>query len=207
MHKGVIILCEADDREQARARVEAFLENYGEGNVRDRYAIGGRRTGLLSTLSDKFMEEAQKIFKIKEPREDWFVSMQLVKECQPELQELWEKMGGEWPNPHSDHYKLPEEWGLYDIMPLKDCVKIVKNFIGDVEGREKEARDRMIKAKKEEKKKNMGSMSGYYADKYSKIMYRDFSFESNVYDIEAYTGEEIPENTDNMWAVVVDMHN
>ena len=70
MHKGVIILCEADDREQARARVEAFLENYGEGNVRDRYAIGGRRTGLLSTLSDKFMEEAQKIFKIKEPRED-----------------------------------------------------------------------------------------------------------------------------------------
>jgi len=47
MHKGVILIVKADDKDEAQTRAEEFLEQYGDGDVWDWYAFGGRWTGLL----------------------------------------------------------------------------------------------------------------------------------------------------------------
>ena len=48
MHKGVIILVEAEDRQDAMNKVEDFLEPYGDGDVWDWYSIGNRWHNTLA---------------------------------------------------------------------------------------------------------------------------------------------------------------
>lgn len=51
MHKGVILLTKAKNREEAKAKAEEFLEPYGDGDVWDWYVIGGRWSGTLDNYS------------------------------------------------------------------------------------------------------------------------------------------------------------
>ena len=48
MHKGVILLTKASDKEEALDSVREFLENYGDGDVWDWYQIGGRWSNTLA---------------------------------------------------------------------------------------------------------------------------------------------------------------
>ena len=60
MHKGVILLTKASDRDEAVSQVESFLENYGDGDVWDWYVIGGRWSGTLNTKAKEFFVAAEK---------------------------------------------------------------------------------------------------------------------------------------------------
>ena len=48
MHKGVILLVKADNKEDAIDKVTEFLEPYGDGDVWDWYSIGNRWHNLLA---------------------------------------------------------------------------------------------------------------------------------------------------------------
>ena len=52
-------------------------------------------------------------------------------------------------------------------------------------------------------------MSGYYAKRYAEAKYDEFSFDSNVYDIDNQTNnpEEALKQPEQYFAVMVDMHN
>lgn len=50
-------------------------------------------------------------------------------------------------------------------------------------------------------------MPAYYAGLYKDAEYNNFCFESNVYDATEQVGEEIPENIEGYFAIMVDMHN
>jgi hypothetical protein len=50
-------------------------------------------------------------------------------------------------------------------------------------------------------------MSGYYASKYNKLSNGYFCFDTNVYNATTEEAETIPDDVEEYWAVMVDMHN
>jgi hypothetical protein len=81
MHKGVICLTKATDKEDAISNVESFLESYGDGKVWDWYEIGGRWGGTLGSNGDSILlTECVAIV------EEW------KQDLEAEADELWDKM-------------------------------------------------------------------------------------------------------------------
>ena len=204
MHKGVIILTQANSKEEALGNVENFLESY-EGEVWDWYQIGGRWNNTLAP-KDKlnlFNEQANLILVRNE--QGW-LSQQEIDDKQEQLQKIWEKCGLEGLNPYCDHYKLSSEGNTYDIVPLANCIDIVKEWCKDLEKEKEELWDKLLEAKE---KANAGEYdsTGYYAELYKNAQYENFSFESNVFNAAEYIAEEVPEDIENYYAVMVDLHN
>lgn len=164
MHKGVILLVKASDKEEALSEVESFLEPYGEGFVWDWYQIGGRWN---NTLAPK------------------------------------DKQGN---NNYCDHYSLPEYGNVYDIVPLKDCIDVVKEWCKDLDKEREELWDKLVQAK-EEAKEGKWDSTGYLAGQYRDAHYGNFCFDSNVYNVTEGLAEDIPDNIEEYFAVMVDMHN
>lgn len=63
MHKGVILLVEAEDSSGAIDKVNEFMERYGEGDVWDWFVIGGRWSGLLNNKRASFKSLPEKNFR------------------------------------------------------------------------------------------------------------------------------------------------
>lgn len=209
MHKGVILLMKADNKEDALSQANTFMndDGRGDGNVRDRYVVGWRWNSILNPKHDEFTEKAKEILK---PDTHWYITQNLVDSNQDNLQKLWEDMWQAGPNPYSNHYALPNDGWLYDIMELKDCIDVVKEWVWDLEKEAQENWDRMIKEKENEMsqdKPSYATMSAYYAWKYRDAKYWNFCFESNVYNIEESEAEKIPEDITWYRAVMIDMHN
>lgn len=214
MHKGVIILTKAENKVEAISNVEEFLEPYGDGQVWDWYQVGGRWSNTLAPKHDEFKKWANKFLlekqKISRPEieGDW-LTQDTVDKNQKELQEKWIALGMIGRNPFSDHYSLPNEGADYDALPLKDCIDIVKNWCQSLEEVKEEYFEKVVEERKKEKEtENTGwPMSAYYAKRYAEAAYGDFCFDTSVYDATTGEAETIPENIEEYWAVMIDMHN
>lgn len=210
MHKGVILLTKADSKEDAISNVNSFLEQYGDGRVWDWYQIGGRWSNTLAPkkLLKKWQKKADSVL----VRENGMLYTSEIKNKADILQSMWEELGLEGKNPHFDHYSLGTEGGGYDAVSLGSCIDTVKEWIIDLGEKAEEYYKLMTKEKRKEnilKKKGEPSptMSGYYAELYKDSLYGNFSFDSNVYNIDDYEAERLPDNINGWWAVMVDMHN
>lgn len=203
MHKAVILLVKAENKESTVEQAHSFMEPYGESKVWDWYKIGGRWSGELAPMYKEFIEKSKDILK---PEKEGFLSTQEVNSKQPELQVLWEQLKGLGPNPYSDHYKLPDEGGEYDVMPLSECLEIVKEWWQDPvkEGlKQLEEAKRWLKPKNE---KDDYNMYGYCLREASNLFQQHFSFDTNVYNTETFDFS-IPEDPSGFFAVMIDMHN
>lgn len=206
MHKGVILLAKASDRDEAMDKVQEFMVQYGDGDVWDWYVIGGRWSGTLNTKSKEFSLAAEKHFKQAYPENEHpFLTNSMVQEQSTALEEIWSSIGGVGLNPYSrDNYA--NEGSDDDAIPLNDCVDVVKEWARDLDAEAELAWNKMLEAKKEG---TPHDMSAYYAKRYAEAKYDEFCFDSNVYDIEEYTNDPAHalENADQYFAVMVDMHN
>ena len=209
MHKGVILLVKADSKEDALIQVTDFMESYGEGDVWDWYSIGGRWNNSLAPkdLLDQFKIKVDNEILIKQEGSSW-ISQQQVDENQELLQKAWEECGLEGLNSYCDHYSLPEDGNIYDIVPLISCLETVKDWTKDLNKEKEEYWNKMLEAK-EKAKEGEYDMSGYYAGRYKDLQYGNFCFESNVYNVETGKAESLPKEEEivDYYAVMVDMHN
>lgn len=208
MHKGVLLLTKAGDREEAISKVEEFLSEHGDGKVWDWYVIGGRWSGTLNSKSKEFFQKVDVLFKEHYKDDSKFVSTSMVSEQADKIKAIWTEMGGEGENPYiRSSY---ESMGYPDdCLPLSECIEVVERWVVDLKEKADEHWTKMLKAKEDEKGQEYGTLSAYYARLYADYMYDSFSFESNVYDIEEYTNSPkgAIEEADKYFAVVVDMHN
>lgn len=209
MHKGVICLTQAADKDEAISNVESFLEQYGDGDVWDWYVIGGRWSGTLNVKAKEFFEKAKELFKTAYPNNKHdFLTQNMVNEQAIPLQKIWEDMGQTSKNPYSrDQYQ--DVTGDDDAVQLSDCIEVVNDWTKDMNAEAEEMWGKMIEARENEKENPTDTMSAYYAGLYRDLKYDSFSFESNVYDIVNYTNnpEEALKEPEKWFAVMVDMHN
>ena len=206
MHKGVILLVKSTDREEILSEVEKFMEPYGDGNVWDWYRIGGRWNNTLAPKDklEKFQKKCDEI--LVKDEEHGFLSQKEVDNKQDLLQKAWEEVGLEGENSYCNHYNLPHEGNIYDIVKLTDCIETVKSWCRDLEREKVDIWEKMVDAK-EKADKGEYDMSGYFAGQYKDAQYGSFCFESNVYNISEWKAEKIPDNIDEYYAIMVDMHN
>jgi len=203
MHKGVILIVEARASEDAISSARDFLEGY-QDTVWDWYVVGGRWSCSLAPMSKEFFDKAKAIL----PQKQGGFSLQRdIDAKQEDFETLWRSLGGEGPNPYSNHYELPENGGPYDCMPLSECIGIVKEWqqiIPDVAQQELEKAKRWL-IEGGSDRDNWG-MYGYCLKKAGNLFQQDFCFDCNVFNIDGYD-YSIPEETNGYYAVVVDMHN
>jgi len=207
MHKGVILLVKADDRDDAISQANDFLEPYGDGDVWDWFVIGGRWSGNLNTLSKTFYEKAKVLFEQAYPNEDSpFLSTKMVEEQEQNLHEIWNSIGGKGQNPYSRSSYVSDGFED-DCIPLTDCVPVIQDWKKDMVAEAETTWNKMIAAKSDSADKY--DMSAYYAGVYRDLKYDSFSFESNVYDVVNRTNNPSTalENPEQWWAVQIDMHN
>ena len=209
MHKGVILLVKAENKEDALEQVENFMEPYGNGLVWDWYQIGGRWNNTLAPkdLIDQYNIIVDNQILIKED-ELPFISQRQVDNNQERLQKEWENLGLKGKNSYCNHYQLSDEGNYYDVVKLEDCLETVKEWVKDLDKEKENCWNEMMQAK-EDAKQGKYDMSGYYAGIYKNLDYGEFSFESNVFDITKNEAEEIPDEAEikDYFAVMVDMHN
>ena len=205
MHKGVILLVEASDKEEALNEVESFLEPYGEGFVWDWYQIGGRWNNTLAP-KDKLDMFKEKCDSILSKNEHGWLTQNEIDSKQELLQKAWEECGLEGNNNYCNHYNLPEDGNVYDIVPLKDCIDVVKEWCKDLDKEREELWNKLVQAK-EESKEGKWDSTGYLAGQYRDAQYGNFCFDSNVYNVTEELAEDIPDNIEEYFAVMVDMHN
>ena len=211
MHKGVICLTKATDKDEAISNVESFLEQYGNGDVWDWYVIGGRWSGLLNPKHNLFQEKAEKHFKAAYPeKEHPFLTQNMVEEQSAALDTIWAEIGGTGKHPYQrDSYA--NGGADDDSVPMSTCLEIINEWKTDMRAEAEKHFEKMLEAREKEKGNDskFNTMSAYYAGLYKDCLYDNFSFESNVYNIDEGTNDVTSalENPDKYYAVVVDMHN
>jgi hypothetical protein len=209
MHKGIIILTKASDRDEAKSNVEEFLEGFGNGDVWDWYSIGGRWNNLLAPkdIVKKFTEWVHE----KYPVTKGYYSIKDIEETEAKqiIQNKWEELGLRSKNPYWDSYgfSLTDLEDDYNILPLSECVDMVREWCKDSKKEAEEYFEKLVEERAKEKIEGMGTMSAYYAGLYKDAVYDNFCFETNVYDASESVGETIPEDIKEYWAVVIDIHN
>jgi len=205
MHKGIILLVKANNKTETLHKAKEFLDRYKD-DVWDWYMVGGRWSQTLSPMYKEFMEEA-KSFII--PNEHGFTTQSTIDSLQTQFIELWESLGGEGNHPYSDHYSLPEEGEIFDIVPLSNCTTIVQEWnqtLDDAKKAEMEAKDWLQKEKEDGTKYDNWYMYGYCLQKASNLYKQNFSFDTNVFNIKE-CNYSIPEDIENYFAIMIDIHN
>jgi len=205
MHKGVILLTKASDKDEAIENANTFLEDYGDGDVWDWYVIGGRWSGTLNPKSSEFFLKAEAHFKRMYPDMGEFLSTKMVQEQAQALEIIWEEIGGEGSNPYA-RSSYDRDGDDDDALPLSNCLRVVTEWSKDMDAEAETFWTKMVEAKGTGEKHDM---SAYYANRYAECKYDEFCFESNVYDIDEQTNNPSTalENADQYFAVMVDMHN
>lgn len=211
MHKGVIILTEAQDKWEAESNVESFLEPYGDGRVWDYYVIGGGWHNALAPA--KLVKEFDKW--VKEEYKDVFnengmynVSDLENDKVREHIQNKWESLGLRGKNIYYSAYgfDVTDTDADYNIVPLKDCLDIVKDWSKDLKVEKTKLWNELLEAK-EKADNGKWDMTAYLAGQYKDVCYGNFCFDSNVFNATTYDAEQIPSNINDYYAVMVDMHN
>jgi hypothetical protein len=212
MHKGVILLTNATDREDAVSNVYSFMEGYKD-QVYDWYVIGGRWSGTLNINTKLFFEKANEILNETYPNDklvkEGLYTSQMMEENKATFQKIWEDMGEMTVNPHCRNQYSDTAYPD-DVLPLSQCIDIVKEWTKDMNEKADEYWEKMVKERESEVGENKRStMSAYYAGIYKNCKYDDFSDESNVFDTDSLTNnpEKALKNPDSYYAVMIDMHN
>jgi len=208
MHKGVILLTKADTVSEAQNNVENFLESYGESRVWDWYVIGGRWSGSLNKLHKQFSELAEE--RVPGDMGEFGRSSKNVEENSGQWETIWEEIGGEGEHPFNrDSYKSAEYTD--DIIPLKNCIDIVKEWEIDRYAKGDEEYKAMVKAYTEKPNpkhpNSHKSTAAYHANIFHNFIWDSFSFDSNTYDVEEWTNDVPEKDIEKYWAVMIDMHN
>ena len=206
MHKWVILLVRAEDKNEAKNEAKNFMNDY-HMQVQDRYELWGRRTGLLSKMKHNFEAEATKFLDNQKPQASWHYSKDLVTENFIPLQKIWAKLGGKKHHPRAATWN--EMVKFEDIVPLVECIDEVRNYCRDPKTLAQEYWDNMIREKKQETAhiKRPVTMSGYYAIIYGEVINGYFNTETDVYDCDYWSAWHIPEDMKDMRAIVIDMHH
>ena len=199
MHKGLILLTKAEDREDAQSKADEFMEGYGEGRVWDWYVIGGRWSGSLNENDMKFNVLVKEKYPIEEGHFGY--TDRFIKENREGLQELWESLGETSTNPYTrDQYN--HEGAEDDIKPLNECLVVVKDWQKGHEDELKRCEEQIA----EYHKRNDRGMEGHLLVTKGNLMAEYFCFETSVYNIDEYD-YRLPEDTNGWYAVMIDMHN
>ena len=98
-----------------------------------------------------------------------------------------------------DWYEIGGRWdkllGNSNIMKLSKCLDIVKDYKKDLQKEIEEAWNTLLESK-----------NGYHAKRYAYLKAGDFYNDSDVFNITTGEAEEIPEDIDKYYAVIVDIH-
>jgi len=160
---------------------------------------------LLTKANDSKIEALENVRKFLRGYEndvwDWYAIGGRWNNHLAPLQAAWRALGMAGQHPYCDHYHLPEDGNVYDVMPLKDCLSFVSSWVQDP----KKVEEKLNHDK--EYWKDDPSMLEYLDGLYLSYKDGEFSFESNVYNIDTGEAESLPKNITNYWAVMVDMHN
>jgi hypothetical protein len=208
MHKGIILLVKTTDREKAISKAKEFLAPYHD-DVWDWYAIGGRWTQTLCPFAKAFQEKAKKIIN---PNDEAFIGQSIVDQNQDTLQAIWKEMGGKDLNPHCNHYHISDNGQAYDVLPLCECIEIVKKWqqtIDDAKKVELSAKEWLAEGGRKDKDNNPCDdwrMYAYILKNAANLYQQNFFFECNVFNTEKYD-YSIPEDVENYFAVMIDIHN
>jgi len=214
MHKGVILLVKAEDRDDALDKVNDFMEPYGEGDVWDWFSIGNRWHNTLAP-KDKVETFTKKVNELYPQTKGSYATNDIENETvRPIIQAEWEKLGLRGKNPFWSSYgfDVKDSEEDYNVVPLSDCIDTVKDWVRDVEKVAEEEFAELVKAREETKEKKakgekVWDMSAYHASRYKDAIYNNFCFDSNVFDVTEEAGEKLPEDIKGYWAIMIDMHN
>jgi hypothetical protein len=207
MHKGIILLIKSTNKAGALTETRDFLKE--NGDVWDWYQIGGRWSGTLSPFTKSFYEKAKEILS---PDKDEFILQSVVDAKQNELQQLWQSLGAEGPNPYSDHYHMDNDGNPYDVVPLNTCLPIVQEWQQTIEDahEEKEKANRWLAIgggkDKDGNPYDDWNMYGYCLKKVANLYQQNFFFDCNIFNTETYN-YSIPEDIENYYAVMIDIHD
>jgi|SRR6185312_508177 len=212
MHKGVILLVKATNREDAIGKVNTFMEPYGNGDVWDWFAIGNRWHNALAP-TDKVKSFEEKAFKLyPQLKGAYAVNDVENSKDRPIIQQLWKDAGLKGVNPYFSSYGFDVEDSEedYNVVPLAECMDTVKTWCLNRAKKAQEYWDKMLESKEKESAKKseyLGGMSATYAGWYKTVCDGYFSFQCNVFNIDEEESETVPEDATGYYAVMVDMHN
>lgn len=200
MHKGVILLVKASNRNEAKGKAETFLSQHDQENgtgVWDWYVIGGRWTGTLTGYdpeADPANNEKCDTCGGTGKRTDE------VAEANPSLKERCNGCGGK-----GHRVKWPTEWKPHagDITRASDpkAAEKIKEWSDGWAGGVREQLTQSRKAFKGQK-----SMQEYLRRKERELRDDVFQFDSNVFDVDRNTNVP-PADLSGYWAVMIDMHS
>jgi len=213
MHKGIIILTKAGDKSEATTNVNSFLDEGGE-QIFDWYVIGGRWTGVLDKYDPEEDERNYETCLIcggTGLRND-----DLGKEHRSKDPD-YKCNGCATYNNETKQYEYGKfgkgrrlKWSLEphanNVMLLAKCIDVVREWSQDpiIDGML--GVNKAVEWLNGERGKNDYRMYGYALHCASLLLRQSFSPECNVYNIESFDFS-IPENIDDYYAVMVDIHH
>lgn len=180
-HKGLIILTQAESREEALENAVQFLD---QNDVN--YVIGGRWSGTLNPKTKEFYEETKKHFDQVYP-DLKLLTHNVIKDEKETLDKIWNDLGQTTINPYLRQISFFDTTGEDDVIELSECVDIVKEFSKDLKSLCDTYFQNMLKAREDEKINEGSTMSAYWAKLYSDMRYDNFSDESDLFDIINFT--------------------
>jgi hypothetical protein len=204
MHKGVILLTKASTKSEAKENVDHFLEAYGEGDVWDYYIIGGRWSGTLNLKSKEFWEIIKKECPAKHPELGY--TNKEIEKYSKNFQKIWDRIEGKGTNPlNRDSFGLD---GVEDddIAPASEVKSILKDWEVDRELVATKLYEKLQESWENSDNPVQSFEVGYQVRKLSNLVGDEFCFDSNTYDTTTYSND-IPEDLEGYYAVIVDMHN
>lgn len=211
MHHAVILLVVASSRKEALTLVREFLEQHRD-TMFDWFQIGGRWTGQLAPrdLLSEFNVRVASILKQKPG--DVFLPQSAVDEKAADLQQAWESLGLHGKCTYTDHYRLPDDGGFYDVVPLEQVYDVIET---EWKCDRKAAADKewalVMESKAEEDKEPSTNfrMSAYHARIYANHLDGNFCWQSRLYNITETEAETMPERQEagKYFAVLIDMHD
>jgi hypothetical protein len=225
MHKGIILLTKASNKDEAKIAIEEFMNEY-KNDVWDWYVIGGRWSGILNIKYKRFYELVKEKEIIKT---NTYSELEKI-EVQEALQDVWRELGEKSLNPYLRDSFLENKFtgkkifveyekGIEvdinkeyadDILPLTECIDIVKEWqqtIEDAKKVEEEAKRWLqIKNEKTGELYDDWRMYGYSLKEAANLYRQEFFFDCNIFNIKKYD-YSIPEDIENYFAVMIDIHN
>ncbi len=219
MHKGMILITEAQDKNEAESKVENFLEEY-KHQVWDWYVVGGRWSGVITSpifnLNKKKKEEFEKMLY---DGKSWINGgkNEIGKDQKNKRTEMMFRK--HFPDFKGRNPYIDKSDGD-DIVPLPKAMNAIKDWAYNLfEQAEKEywplvlEEKRKLKAQLKKGEEVKHSMVGFYAKEYGNMMGGYFNFDTNVYNIDEYEHiephhiKELKKKKEGYFAVMVDLHN
>lgn len=204
MHKGVILLTQAATKQEAKDNVDHFMEPYGEGDVWDYYVIGGRWSGILNPAHKKFMEIVRKECPAEYPSIGY--SNKDIEKYSKKFEKIWDRIGGKGSHPFNRNRFGSEGVEEDDIVLATEVESILKDWEIDREVVATEIYKDLQESWKNSDNPVKCFEVGYKARMFSNLVSDAFCLDSNTYDIDNYTND-LPENLEDYYAVIIDMHN